>query len=149
MGLAPLAAPTARAAPLRPVALTGELSVAPGLAVGDAGELGPDLAAKLRALGFDRHLELSQVAREVGSELGQLAAKPRVVTGPVRSRLHRLRCPGTKRVGPRWVAIRDGDVPDRDLVPGDEEPSDGGVVPSVSHDVPLFRVTPATRSFGV
>ena len=95
---------------------------------------GPDLAPERGALGLHRHLELPQLAREVGFELRDFAGESGVVANPVRSGLQRFRCPLAGRVRPRWIAVRDGDVTDCDLVPGDEQPSDGGFVPGVSHD---------------
>ena len=103
-------------APGRPA---GELAVAPGLAVGDAGELGPDLAPGTRC---PRALPASRT--RVAHPRSRLRARGSRGRGPGRRvsipiRARRFRYSATGRIRLRRIAIRDGDVADHDLVPGE------------------------------
>ncbi len=68
IGLRPLAAPTARDAPWAADSRS-DGAVAAGLAVGDRGQLGPDLPLKRRAATIEWDVEAPKTPGEVGVEL--------------------------------------------------------------------------------
>ena len=128
MGLAPFAAPDGAGRAGAPDRLAGELAVAPGVSVGIRANSAHTLRRNGVPSGSTRHFELPQLTREVGFELRDFAGEPGLVADPVGPRLQRFGRPPAGRVRLRRIAVRDGDVADRDLVPGDEQPSDGGFV---------------------
>ena len=68
-----------RAGGRRPSEAVGQLAVGDGLAVGDAGEGGPDSLLEVRALQAERYVEYGAFAREVLAELVGGVCEARVV----------------------------------------------------------------------